>query len=170
MKPWTTFKKTALAVVIGLTISALAIIPQLSLPRALFAQSNQGYFAVLTPNFSPAALTFTATSQTGKIALSGFQSCTMQYVGTGITTATFEVKGSNDGGTTYYPLPFSTGAYTSNVLSVVTGATITESGNTAVIWWLNVASLTNLEVVTSGTFTGTSIAIKFTCSSNRGLF
>src|SRR5271154_6749979 len=109
----------------------------------------------VNPNTNFPHLTFTATSQTQKTALAGFSTATVRYAGTqgGVTTATFEIEASNDGGQSYFPIPTSTGVYSSNVLNVITGASITQSAATPVMYWVNLAGMTNLEIVTSGTFT-----------------
>lgn len=147
---WKPFAVAALVIALGASLAFVGAPPKVS------AQAPySGQIVSALPNYAFPEMVFTATSQTRTQILSGFSAATIRYAGTqgGVTTATFEFEGSNDGGLTYFPIPYSTGAYTSNVLSVVTGATITQSAATPVMYWVNLAGLTNFEIVSSSTFT-----------------
>ncbi len=128
------------------------------------AQTNYpGFQAVVTPNYSFPAQSFTATGQTGtKINLAGFSSGTVTVTGTALTTATWAIQGSADGGTTWFPLLTATIA--------VPGTTATSQTTTASSMYIvNLACMTNVRFVTSGTFTATALSIKLTASANKGL-
>lgn len=115
------------------------------------------------PNTSFASQTFTASAQTGAtIGLSGSSYGTISVSGT-FSAATFGVKGSNDGGAHYFPINIAT------VLAPGTVATTVVASTTS-LYQVNLAGLTNVEFVTSGTFTGTSAIIHLTTTSNPGVF
>lgn len=113
------------------------------------------------PNFSPAAQSFTATAQTGaKINLGGYSSGTIEVYGT-ITTVTFAIQGSNDGGVNWFALPTA-------VITAPGTLAATQTATAAAMYRVNLAALTNVRFVTSGTFTGTGVFIKITASGNEG--
>lgn len=137
-----------------------------------------GYAAPLASPFSLAvfpAQSFTATGQTGAaIQLNGltvpstvgssFWSGTITVTGTSLTTATFGVLGSSDGGATYYPLPIQS-PLAAVPSTPVTTATVTVNG----IYQVSLAGITHVEFVTSGTFTATALSITLTASPNAGV-
>lgn len=120
------------------------------------------------PNYSYPVMVFTGTAQNKTQTLAGASSATLQIFGPA-SAATLQVFGSNDGGTNYFALPFTAGAYTTNVLQVTTPGTFPAYAGTPVLYWINVAGMTNLKVATSGTFTGASASVKIVASPNKGL-
>lgn len=120
----------------------------------------------LLPNYPYPVMTFTATSQTLKQPLSGQSYATISITGATFTTATFTIKGSNDKGVNFYPLavapyPVSGGSFTPTVSAI----TVTSP---PALYVVNVAGFTNIEIVTSGTFTATSMSAQITGTSNKG--
>lgn len=149
-----------------------AILVLLAAPLALSAQSYYpGTQTSLLPNYSYAAQSFTATAQTGQtINLAGVSSGLIQVTGTGLTTATWELEGSIDGGTTWFPIGTAPYTFTSGSLTLpVASVNQTETTTATSLYIANLAGLTNVRFVTSGTFTATSISIKLTTASNNGL-
>jgi hypothetical protein len=112
------------------------------------------------------AQTFTAASQTGTaITLLGANSGTISLVGTSLTTATWQIQGSVDG-TNYFALNVS--AYNSCTVASCTVATSTTSTASA-LYRVNLSGLRYVKLLTtSGTFTGTSIALQLTYSDAKG--
>lgn len=112
------------------------------------------------------AQTFTASATTGTaIPLQqnssggSYGAGTISLTGTGLTTVTFQVQGSNDGGTTYFPL------YITGVSDpTVTGSTITSTGNG--LYSVSLAGLTHVRFVTSGTFTASTVVLRLTAAPN----
>lgn len=141
-------------------------------PKVALAQGpgsfNQSSASIL-PTYFIGSKTFTATSQSAVFSARGVSGAFVEITGAA-TAATITITGSNDGGVTYFPLPSSTGVYTSNVLTVTTGAALATYTGTAVNYWMNFTALTNIKVATSGTFTGTSATVYITASPNKGLF
>lgn len=84
-------------------------------------------------------------------------------VGTSLTTVTFTVEASTDGGLNYFPAPVYTVASPS--IAASTPITATASGQ----YYINLAGVTHLQIVTSGTFTATSVSFQLTTSPNAGL-
>jgi hypothetical protein len=114
------------------------------------------------------ATVMTATSQTSSVIhlssqTSGnpvsFSTGTITVTGSSLTTATFAVKGSSDGGVTFYSINISA------LNSPATTAT-TETVTTAGVYQVNLTGLTDVEFVTSGTFTATNISLILTASPN----
>jgi hypothetical protein len=108
------------------------------------------------------AITFTATGQTSSpiaLAKASWSMCSISITGTALTTATFGVLGSADGGVTYGVIPIATPA-TQTTDSTVT---VTASGGP---YQFNCGTLTHVEFVTSGTFTATNISLTLTASPN----
>jgi hypothetical protein len=159
--------KQTFAVLACLLILTVGIADLLSKPSNVAAQSSA--LTVAQPNYSYALMVFTLTAQTKTQTLGGCASGTLEILGPA-TAATLQLFGSNDGGTNYFGLPFSTGAYASNVLAVTTPGTFPAYTGTPVMYFINLAGLTNFKVVSSGTFTGASASVKVVCSSNRGIF
>lgn len=118
--------------------------------------------------FKPAKV-MTATAQTSApIQLGpanrpgGFSAGTITLTGSSLTTATFGVLGSSDGGVTYYAIALNTYA---DPTTLATTFTATTNG----LYQVNLTGLTHIEFVTSGTFTATSISLLLTASPNGSL-
>jgi hypothetical protein len=75
--------------------------------------------------------------------------------GVGLTTVTFMVLGSSDGGNTYYALNINA-ANSPTIVS--TTATATVSG----LWQVNLVGITDVKISTTGTFTATSVTFVLT--------
>lgn len=146
-----------------LSISLIAVFA-ICFGAPAFAQSYYpGGQTSILPNFSYPAQTFTATAQTGTaIGITGLSTGTILVKGTALTTATFAIQGSNDGGTTWFGL---------NTAALLVPGTVaaTQTATASALYIVNLAGFTNIRFVTSGTFTATSITIKLTGSSNKGL-
>jgi hypothetical protein len=130
------------------------------LPMA-WAQTQSPYS--YTP-FTP--WTATATTQTSpamvlsaKNQVYNYASGTINVVGSGLTTATITVLGSQDQGTTYNALIVQTcgtsGATTTTV-------TVTSNG----CYWVNLAGIDHVEFQTSGTFTATGVTLTLRANPN----
>lgn len=117
------------------------------------------------PNYVYTPMVFTATSQTATQTLGGISFCTFSLTATALTTVTWIVKGSTDGGTNYYAIAVA--PYVAGTLVPSTSAITSTSA--PVLFVANLSGFTNFEIVTSGTFTATSVTITPTCSSNEGL-
>lgn len=130
-------------------------------------QAYPGSQNTLLPNYSFTAQTFTANSTTGDtINIGGLSSGLIQVTGVSLTTATWKIQGSADGGTTWNDLP--TAAYPTTTVPITTTA-VSQTSTAAGLFCVNLAGLTNVRfATTSGTFTGTSLSLKLTASSNRG--
>jgi hypothetical protein len=148
--------KILLAAVLCFGLGAPAAHPQLASPY-----SNSVF---------PAKI-LTATGQTSAaIQLNGlvvpstigssFASGTITLTGSSLTTVTFAVMGSSDNGATYYALPIYIAA--SPTTSPATTITATANG----LYQVNLAGLTHIKFVTSGTFTATSVTMTLTASPN----
>lgn len=110
------------------------------------------------------SVTMTASGQTSaSINFSpqggAFSAGTITITGVGLTTATVGVLVSTDGGVTYFPWNI---ALATSLTSPAITATVTASSLLAI----NLATITNLKFVTSGTFTATSITLKLAASPN----
>jgi hypothetical protein len=158
-----------------LSVSCLLLVAAIILGGIAFTPRNtsaQGSFNTsatsVIPNYSYPAMVFTATAQNKTQTIAGASSATVQIFGPA-TAATLQIFASNDGGTNYFAIPFTAGAYTTNVLQVTTPGTFPAYSGTPVIYWVNVAGMTNLKVATSGTFTGASASVKIVASPNKGL-
>jgi hypothetical protein len=104
---------------------------------------------------------FTTTGQTGatiNLAGSAYSVGTISVTGTGLTTATFGVSGSADNGVTFNPLPIS--AVGSPGSTATATATATANG----LYQVNLAGITQIKFVTSGTFTATSVSFTLSAS------
>lgn len=109
-------------------------------------------------------VTLTATSQTSTPSIlspsrDSYSSGTITLTGVSLTTATFAVWGSGDGGTTYNALGIETCA------APGTFAT-TQTATAAGCYRVSLAGLDHVEYVTSGTFTATSITLTLSASPN----
>jgi hypothetical protein len=160
---------TVAAIVAAMCLGAMdgihsAVEHNLIAPSNVLAQSITSLF----PNSKFPPMVFTATSQTKKQTLGGFSTATLEITGTA-TSCILQVEVSNDGGSNYFATPYFAGVYTSNVPVIVTGAAFPTYNNSPVLYWISVAGMTNLEVVSSGTFTGTSCTVQITASSNKYL-
>lgn len=120
------------------------------------------------------AQSFTATGQTGAVIQlngltptvsgstvgSSYSSLTVTVAGTSLTTVTFAIQGSADNGATFFSLPIY------SVASPVSPPTLTVTATANGLYQVNSAGLTHVRVVTSGTFTATSVSLTFTGSPN----
>lgn len=113
--------------------------------------------------------TMTATSQTsaatplGTVATvpkgGSWNSGTIQLTGTALTTATFAAQVSTDNGTTYFAAPICT-------VAVTPSCALTQTATASGVYTVNLANVTHIRFVTSGTFTGTSINLLLTANPN----
>lgn len=151
--------------------AALFSAASLAAAPALAQTPNQGPFFTggqtsIFPNFSYAAQSFTATAQTGAvIGLPGLSSGLIEVKGTALTTVTFAVMGSIDGGLTYTALPVAPIA----VVPLIVALTATAAAPAPSFYAVDLSCVTNVKIVTSSTFTGTGVTIKLTGSANKGL-
>jgi hypothetical protein len=116
---------------------------------------------------------FTGTGQTGTpIQLSSssqflpsipYSVGSITLRGTSLTTVTFSVMGSSDNGATFYKIPITTVA--SPGATPTTTVTATSNG----LYQVNLAGVTNVKLVTSGTFTATSVSLTFAASPTGNL-
>lgn len=135
-------------VLIALAITLLGI-------AGLRAHAQSPYNNVI---FQPAVLTATSQTSTpfalrpGATQTGSFSAGTIIVTGASLTTATLAVQVSKDGGKTYFATALEAcgtpGTFTTTV--TVTAASCYE---------LNLQGVTNVEYVTSGTFTATSISV-----------
>jgi hypothetical protein len=114
----------------------------------------QGINAVFPPQI------VTASGQTDTLPIYGsaFSVGSITVTGTSLTTVTFAVMGSSDNGVSFYPLPITT------VGSPGSTPTTTVTATAAGLYQVNLAGITHIEFVTSGTFTATSV--KFVLSAS----
>lgn len=136
--------------------------------QAAFAQASPFNLNVFS------AQSFTATGQTGAtIQLNGltypttvgssYASGTITLTGVALTTVSFQVMGSSDNGATFYLLPVF--SVVSPGSSPVTTVTATAAG----LYQVNLAGITHIKLVTSGTFTATSVSLILTASPNASV-
>ena len=132
-------------------------------PTVAMAQAPTPYTNAVYP-----AITFTATGQTSSVITFGnnpsgnggsYAVGNVSVTGTALTTATFSVLGSTDGGVTYNALNVSP---INSPSTVATTTTVTVAG----VYQVNLGGITNVKFSTSGTFTATSISIVLTASPN----
>lgn len=167
----TAFEKFVSAVLVcvlgamGYGITRLpAPLPTSSGPQK-FGSFYPGTLTSAFPNYPLTPMTFTATAQTVTAILSGVSYVTISETATTCTTMTFQVKVSNDNGVTYYALAIA--PYVAGTLVPSTSA-VTVSNNTPNLYVANVAGFTNIEIVTSSTFTATGVSFQITGTSNNG--
>lgn len=133
-------------------------------PRRLEAQVGpSGAISVIEPTQRLTPLVFTATSQTATRTLPSSACAVVSQTANTLTTATFTIEYSNDGGTTYYPAAVAPYVGSAARASVLTAITVTTSGH---LYILPTTGMTNIEAVTSSTFTGTSLTLTITTSGN----
>jgi hypothetical protein len=154
----------AFSIVASLVLMASMLLAGCSQAPPEVPKLGAGYYpGTLTsalPNYPFPLMTFTATAQTKTQALSGQACLTLTMTATALTTATWIVNVSNDGGATYVP------ARVAPFAATLTPA-ITAVTTTAVKPYLvNVSGWTNYEIVTSGTFTATAVNFQGVASSN----
>lgn len=146
----------SIAVILGF---ALAFCPLAAFPQAS-PYSNSVFKSQI----------FTAAGQTGAtIQLNGlvvastvgssFASGTITVTGSALSSVTFGVQGSSDNGANYYALPISPIASPGS-----TSTTVTATANG--LYQINLAGLTHIRFVTSGTFSATSVSLTLTASPN----
>lgn len=155
-----------LALLFAVTVFAPRFSDSLHSPASVQAQGNQGIVSI-NPNARLPVMTFTATAQTVARPIGGFSTATVEIFGVA-TAATLQIKCSNDGGVNYYGIPSTTGTVATGALQYVAPAAFSYTG-TPEIFWVNLAGCTNVEVVSSGTFTGASASVQITASSNKGI-
>lgn len=160
-------KKLANILVLAvLSMSLLAIgCNQNPAPQQKVGAYYPGTLTSALPNYPYPVMTFTATAQTVTQILSGVSYVTIEENAATCTTLTFQVKVSNDGGTNYYALAVA--PYVAGTLVPSTSA-VTVSNNTSTLYVANVAGFTNIEVVTSSTFTATGVTFQIVGTSNAG--
>ena len=98
------------------------------------------------------------TSSTSTVG-SSYSAGTVTVVGTGLTNATFGLLGSSDNGQTYYPLLIS------SILApgtTSTTATVVSNG----LFQVNLAGITHIQFVTSGTWNAANLSLVLTASPN----
>ncbi len=157
-------KKILAVIVLGLGLAAAVAWPQGGPPL-----SNQTITSPL-PNLVFVPMTFTATGQTKSMPIGGISIATVRIAGPA-TAATLQIKASNDAGANYFAIPFVPGAgtmYTSGVLNVSNPGTFPAYAGSAVLYYVNLSGFNFVEVVSSGTFTGTSVSVQIVGSSNSG--
>lgn len=132
---------------------------------ALFLFGGIGIAQSVLPNTSFAPQSFTASAQTGATVYltDAVSSGTVLVYGSALTTITWAIQGSNDGGATWYALN------TAAITAPGTLATTETTTSTPSAYLVNLAGITNVRFVTSGTFTATGAFIKLTASGNKGL-
>lgn len=111
--------------------------------------------AQVGPNF--AAQSFTGAATGDSLPVVGYAYGTVSLKATSITTVTFTIQVSNDGGVSYFPAPFSVCSAPSTLMNVATATT-------QQLYCLSLAGMTNYRIVTSGTFTGTGVTFKLTAT------
>jgi hypothetical protein len=116
------------------------------------------------PNYPVATVTsLTATAQTSaSFGMPGSSYGVIQIKATAITTVTWAIQGSIDGGVTFFPL---------NTAAILVPGTVaaTETSTANGLYVVNLAGITNVRFVTSSTFTATGLTIKLVTTSNKGL-
>lgn len=152
----------------GLLLSLLLAFSLGGCQQAAFAQASPYNLFLFK------AQAFTATGQTGAaIQLNGlvipstigssYASGTITVTGVALTTVSFQVMGSSDNGATYYLLPVY--SVVSPSASPVTTVTATAAG----LYQFNLAGLTHVKLVTTGTFTATSVSFTLSASPNASI-
>lgn len=147
-----------------LMVVLVAIVSFTAPPAA--AQAYPGSQSSILPTYSYTVATFTAASQTGSTQyLGGVASGLITAYGTALTTATWKIQGSNDGGSHWFDLP--TAAYPTTAAPTTLAVSQTTTATT--LYAVNLAGFTNFRfVTTSGTFTATNFSLKLSASSNKG--
>ena len=137
--------------------------------QKLGASYYPGTLTSALPNYAYSPMKFTATAQTDTQALSGVGWATVELYGVA-TAETIQCKGSNDGGTNYFGIPYSDGTITAtyNTVKMIAAGTWSYTG-TPLLYYVNLSGFTNLSCTTSSTFTGASAYVQVTASSNPGL-
>lgn len=115
------------------------------------------------------AQTFTGDSTGVVMQLNSIQSVgsaasgVLTLVGTSLTTVTFAVQASTDGGLNYFAIP----VYL--VASPTTAAATSITATASAQYGINLAGVTHLKIVTSGTFTATSVSFQLATSPNASV-
>ncbi|HVW76203.1 MAG TPA: hypothetical protein VHB45_01225 [Alloacidobacterium sp.] len=132
------------------------------------ARAQLGNLATMTPNYAYSGGSFTAASQNGPtINLGGLAYATVQVKGTA-TAFGGVVQGSNDGGATWYALPYV--SYASSTPTTVIAPSTTAITATG-LYGVALAGLTNVRfATTSATYTGGSITVNIVASANTRVF
>jgi hypothetical protein len=113
------------------------------------AQTNQTSFP---------AQSFTATSQTGAVInlTGGFALGTIEVYGT-ITTVSWELQGTNDGGLHWFLMQ-------TNPITNPGSQATSQTASAATMYAASLSGLTNIKITTLGTFTGTGVYFKVTAT------
>lgn len=134
------------------------ILQWLILAGAIGATAQNFTNAVLTP------ITMTGVATSPALPLSSsYATGTIQLVGTSLTTATFAIYGCNLTSCTsanYFALPMQSCGDTTGTFATTQTATANSC------YRVNLAGMTSVEYVTSGTFTATNITLTLTGSPN----
>lgn len=145
------------------TIRSIVLVLALCLGAGVASTFAQ---AVSQTNTIYAAQVFTASAQTGAVITLGQSPSgnggsnsvgNVTVTGTALSTVTFSVLGSADGGNTFTALPINAIATPG---TTATTATATSGG----VYQVNLAGITQIEFQTSGTFTATSVNLILTTS------
>lgn len=132
-------------------------------------QSPSSNFYNLSPNtYYTQATPFTAASQTAAaLPIAGANSAVIQIKASSLTTVTWALKCSIDGGTTFFSLPL---APIPTTTVPITTTALTETTTTAnSIYVANVTGCAQLQFsTTSGTFTATSVTPVISVSRYKG--
>src|SRR5579864_2531914 len=106
------------------TSKVIALVALLALAAAIASWSqgppaNPSLGSIL-PNYSFPAMVFTATAQTKTQALGGVSYATIDVTASGLTTVTFQLKASNNGGASYdFNVGVAPYVYTAGALSAI---------------------------------------------------
>ena len=116
--------------------------------------------------YSGPVQTFTGVANGNTNRLVGYSSGVIEVTGNALTTVTWAIEGSMDGGVTWQALPTAAFPTVSLPSTLAASETTTVSGT---FYLVNVAGFTNYRFVTSGTFTATSVGLKLNAAQQKGL-
>jgi len=120
--------------------------------------TNAVFPAQLATASAQTLATISLSGNLGAAAGSSYAAGTITVTGTALTTVTFSVQGSSDGGVTFYALPI----YTQN--SPTTAAATSITATSAGLYQVSLVGITHVKITTSGTFTATSVSFVFTAT------
>lgn len=143
----------------ALAVFLLCLLTLSSYPQSSLQLNTNILFPVVIMTATAQTSTVTHLGQTPGGNGGSYSVGTITVKGTSLTTATFAVNGSSDGGVTFFPLNISS---INAPGTTTTTQTVTANG----IYQVNLSGITDVEYITSGTFTGTSIALTLTASPN----
>lgn len=127
-----------------------------------------GQVSSISPNYPlvpVVSLTATAQTSTEFLGVPGASYAGIVVTGTTLTTATWALQGSINGGTTWVAIATAPLGVTPLVPVLTETSTVAAGSSYAA----NVAGFTRLRFVTSGTFTATGLKIQVVVTSNKGL-